>query len=57
MNKTKAKGLIEKLKRIDNLLREVEVELSFENLLSYAYDYTSLTRKALRERYHIKRKK
>lgn len=56
MNKTKAKGLIEKLHKIDDLLEEVEIELDqtdFENLLGYAYDYTRITRKDLRRKYHI----
>lgn len=54
MNKTKAKGLIEKLEQIESLTGEVENELNFENLLSYVYDYTSITKKELKKRYHIK---
>ena len=54
MNKTKAKGLIKKLDEIDDLLCEVDGELNFENLLSYAFDYTSITRNDLKKRYNIK---
>lgn len=54
MNKTKAKGLIEKLQQIEDLVGEVTNELNFENLLSYIYDYTGITIKELKKRYHIK---
>ncbi len=54
MNKTKAKGLIKKLREIDGLVAKVENELNFENLLSYIYDYTGITRNDLRKKYHIK---
>jgi len=54
MNKTKAKGLIKKLREIDDLVAKVQNELDFENLLSYIYDYTGITRSDLRKRYHIK---
>ncbi len=57
MNKTKAKGLIKKLREIDGLVSEVENELNFENLLSYIYDYTGITRDELRKKYHIKESK
>lgn len=54
MNKTKAKGLIKKLDKIDELIWEVKKELNFENLLRYALDYTSVTKDDLKKRYHIK---
>ena len=54
MNKTKAKELIKKLNEIDKLLWEVKDQLEFENLLGYAFDYTSITKDALKKRYHIK---
>ena len=53
MNKTKAKSLIVKLDQIDVLLREVDNELNFENLLDYAFDYTRITRNELKKRYHL----
>lgn len=54
MNKTKAKGLIKKLREINGLVAEVENELNFENLLGLIYDYTGITITDLRKRYHIK---
>ena len=54
MNKTKAKGLIVKLQQIDVMVREIDNELNFDNLLSYIYDYTSITIEELKKRYHIK---
>jgi len=54
VNKTKAKGLIEKIKEIERLVYEIEIELDFEHLLGYIYDYTSITIGELKERYHIK---
>ena len=57
MNKTKAKGLIKKLREIDDLVAEVDKELNFEHLLHYIYDYTSITRDELRKKYHIKESK
>ncbi len=57
MNKSKANGLIKKLNEINKLTFEVEKELNFENLLGYIQDYTSITIKELRKRYHIKEPK
>lgn len=57
MNKTKAKGLIDILDRIDDLVGTIQGELleaNIEEMLSYVYDYTSITRKKLKEVYHIK---
>ncbi len=57
MNQSKAKHLIKKLNEINKLTFEVEKELNFENLLGYIQDYTSITIKELRKRYHIKEPK
>lgn len=54
MNKTKAKGLIKKLDQIDELVREINNDLIYENLLGYIFDYTRITRNDLKIRYHIK---
>ena len=57
MNKTKAKGLIKKLRKIDGLVGEVIEELNYDHLLYYVYDYTGITRDELRKKYHIKESK
>ena len=54
MNKTKARGLVEKLNQAAKLIHEVNKELKFENILEISFDYIEITIDDLRKRYHIK---
>lgn len=56
MNKTKAKGIIKKLKEINKLVSQVVSQLhleNFNNILSYVYDYTEITISDLKKVYNI----
>ncbi len=57
MKKSKEDTSYKMLNEINKLTFEVEKELNFENLLGYIQDYTSITIKELRKRYHIKEPK